>query len=95
MSLNTLHTVHLGHLTGTDLGVSYVEPGRTNRLIFLFGNSWTPNPAAWTLPFVIPNRNLALHRRNFVHDFRSIRKKLGEHAWMIDTVVGVSYRFRH
>jgi hypothetical protein len=25
---------------------------------------------------------------------RSIRKKLGEHAWMIDTVVGVGYRFR-
>ncbi|MFO7663453.1 MAG: DUF4185 domain-containing protein, partial [Chloroflexota bacterium] len=51
-------------MTGTDLGVSYLEPGRTNRLIFLFGDSWTLNPGrhdqdstAWTLPFVIPDRN--------------------------------------
>jgi hypothetical protein len=75
--LRKVYTEHLGQLTGTvhnpiqgysmtgtDLGVSYQEPGGTNRLIFLFGDSWTLDPvrldqdsSAWSVPFVTPDRN--------------------------------------
>lgn len=51
-------------ITGTDLGVSFIEPATSRRLIFLFGDSWTrdrqrwdQDSAAWTLYFIVPNRN--------------------------------------
>lgn len=72
-----VHTEHLGQLTGTvlnptrpdgitgtDLGVSFVEPARSKRLLFLFGDSWTSDhqrwdqdSAAWTFSFLVPDRN--------------------------------------
>ena len=75
--LRKVYTEHLGQLTGTplnptqsigitgtDLGVSFIAPGRGQRLVFLFGDSWTSNPQRWdqdsaaiTLPFVVPERN--------------------------------------
>ena len=51
-------------INGTDLGVSFIEPATSRRLFFLFGDSWTSDPqrwdqdsAAWTLSFLIPDRN--------------------------------------
>lgn len=75
--LRKVHTEHLGQLTGTvhnpsqylgitgtDLGVSFIEPAASRKLIFLFGDSWTrehhrwdQDSAAWTLSFLIPDRN--------------------------------------
>ena len=59
-SLRKVHTEHLGQLsatalnrteaigiTGTDLGVSFVEAGPEPRLIFLFGDSWTKDRKRW------------------------------------------------
>jgi Domain of unknown function (DUF4185) len=53
-ALRKIHTEHLGQLTGTvlnaaqdigitgtDLGVSFPDPSGTNRIIFLFGDTWT------------------------------------------------------
>jgi hypothetical protein len=77
IQLRKVHTEHLGQLTGTlynqtqnigitgtDLGVSFMEPAASRKLIFLFGDSWTrdrqrwdQDSAAWTLNFLIPNRN--------------------------------------
>ena len=75
--VRTVYTEHLGQLTGTainptrqvgitgtDLGVSFVEPAPSGRLIFLFGDSWTPDgrrinqdSAAWTQSFVVPSKD--------------------------------------
>jgi hypothetical protein len=75
--IRTVYTEHLGQLTGTvlnpsrqvgitgtDLGVSFVEPAPSRRLIFLFGDSWTPDgrrndqdSAAWTQSFIVPSRD--------------------------------------
>jgi hypothetical protein len=75
--LRTVYTEHLGQLTGTalnpsvqvgitgtDLGVSFIEPDSTNRLIFLFGDSWTPDggrnnqdSSAWAQSFILPTKN--------------------------------------
>jgi hypothetical protein len=76
--LRTVYTQHLGQLTGTvlnpsvqvgitgtDLGVSFLEQDGTNRLVFLFGDSWTVDPqrlnqdsAAWAQSFIVPTRDL-------------------------------------
>ena len=75
--LRKVHSEHLGQLTGTvfnptrdigitgtDLGVSFVEPAPSRRLIFLFGDSWTTDrqrwdqdSAAWAFSFIVPDRN--------------------------------------
>lgn len=78
-----VHTEHLGQLTGTgasteaglgitgtDLGVSFLEPaypGR-HRLMFLFGDSWTIDPQrhdqdgyAWALPGILPAKGKPAH----------------------------------
>jgi Domain of unknown function (DUF4185) len=57
-------------ISGTDLGVSFVapvsfeEPASSGRLIFLFGDSWTPDgkrrdqdSAAWTQQFIVPDKD--------------------------------------
>lgn len=59
-TLRKVYTEHLGQLTftrlnpleplamtGTDLGVSFVEAAPEQRLIFLFGDSWTKDRARW------------------------------------------------
>jgi hypothetical protein len=58
--LRKIHTEHLGQLTGTvlnsaqnigitgtDLGVSFVDPSGSNRIIFLFGDTWTIDRQRW------------------------------------------------
>lgn len=78
--LRKVYTEHLGQLTGTlhnpsqaigitgtDLGASFLEPA-SDKLIFLFGDSWTRNgerwdqdSAAWAsppgFPWILPERN--------------------------------------
>lgn len=81
--LRKVHTEHLGQLTGTqrndarhlgmtgtDLGVSFMEPaypGR-HRLMFLFGDSWVTNPSlhdrdgyGWVQPSILPGRDKLPH----------------------------------
>jgi hypothetical protein len=58
--LRKVHTEHLGQLTGTtlnsaqdigitgtDLGVSFADPSAPDRIIFLFGDTWTTDNARW------------------------------------------------
>ncbi len=74
--LRKVYTEHLGQLTGTDrhvveqtgvtgtdLGVSFVDPGDSHHLLFLFGDSWariyqrtSQDSAAWVHRLPLPNK---------------------------------------